>query len=99
MFCIDSIAIAQIKRKQYLVNVAQYTDNLLFAWIAYEREAKEHRCWIERGGVMLLDAFICILAIFLIVIHLTAFSVMVGEVKTGIVEMIEKLSCPVMVSE
>lgn len=59
MFCIDSIAIAQIKRKQYLANVAQYTDNLLFAWITYEREAKEHRCWIERGGVTPLETIIC----------------------------------------
>ena len=42
-------AIEQIKRKQYPVKVAQYTDNLLLVGITYERETKEHRCCIERG--------------------------------------------------
>ena len=48
MFCIDSIAIAQIKRRQYPAKVAQYTDNLLLVGITYERDTKQHRCRIER---------------------------------------------------
>ena len=43
-------AIEQIKRRQYPAKVAQYADNLLLVGITYEREIKEHRCWIERVG-------------------------------------------------
>ena len=44
-------AIEQIKRRQYSAKVAQYSDNLLLVGITYERESKEHRCCIERGGM------------------------------------------------
>ena len=43
-------AIEQIKRRQYPAKVAQYADDLLLVGITYEREAKLHRCCIEKCG-------------------------------------------------
>ena len=41
-------AIAQIKRKQYPAKVAEYTDNLLFVGINYDKQQKTHTCRIEK---------------------------------------------------
>ena len=42
-------AIDQIRRKQYPAKVAEYADNLLLVGISYDRDAKQHRCRIERA--------------------------------------------------
>ena len=42
-------AISQIKRKEYPAKVAQYVDNLLLVGINYNRDTKQHTCYIERG--------------------------------------------------
>ena len=45
-------AIEQIKRRQYPVKVAHYTDDLLLVGITYERDTKLHRCCIEWAAVV-----------------------------------------------
>ena len=41
-------AIDQIRRKQYPAKVQQYTGNLLLVGINYDRDTKQHDCWIEK---------------------------------------------------
>ena len=40
-------AIDQIKKKQYQESIKEYTDNILFIGINYDRKSKKHECLIE----------------------------------------------------
>ena len=40
-------AIDQIKKKQYQESIKEYTDNILFVGINYDRKSKKHECLIE----------------------------------------------------
>ena len=42
-------AIDQIKRKNYPAKVLEYTDNLLLVGINYDRQTKQHKCYIEKA--------------------------------------------------
>ena len=43
----DKTAIDQIKKKQYQESIKEYTDNILFIGINYDRKSKKHECLIE----------------------------------------------------
>ena len=40
-------AIAQIKEKQYVKALEEYTGNILLVGINYDKNTKEHQCQIE----------------------------------------------------
>ena len=40
-------ALTQIKEKQYVHSVQQYTGDILLVGISYDKETKEHACKIE----------------------------------------------------
>ena len=43
-------AIDQIKRKEYLAKIAEYTGDILLVGICYDKETKQHECKIEKWG-------------------------------------------------
>lgn len=41
-------AIAQIKKKQYIKSLEEYSGNLLLVGVNYDKKTREHSCIIEK---------------------------------------------------